>query len=161
MTEAALGVDAGALRRLVDEAEIRQLSVSYALATDAIGTGDLAQGRDLYRRTFTADAQISAGKSAPVSGPDGWAEYVTAALSGYTATQHLIGTIDVTFNNGGDSPPRSATMSTYLCATHERTPGGEIYVVLGTYSDELVRTPAGWRIARRTLTVTSTERRHA
>jgi hypothetical protein len=52
-------------------------------------------------------------------------------------------------------------MTTYLHATHERSPGGDIHIVVGTYMDDVVRTDIGWRIAKRTLAFTSTElRRH-
>jgi hypothetical protein len=46
-----------------------------------------------------------------------------------------------------------ATSQCYLQAQHVRagTPGGDTFVVVGRYSDELVRTEDGWRIAVRWL----------
>jgi hypothetical protein len=46
-----------------------------------------------------------------------------------------------------------ATADCYLISQHIRqgTPGGDHYLLGGRYSDRVVRTPAGWRIAHRTL----------
>lgn len=159
MTDVVDVAEAAARRRAVDEAATRQLAVNYALATDALGRGEQEYGRALYQRTFTPDAQIKAGSSPTCTGPDAWADYVTRALSASTATQHLIGTINVNFDPTPDGRARTGTMTTYLCASHERSPGGDISVVLGTYVDEVVSTDAGWRITRRTPAITSSELR--
>jgi hypothetical protein len=154
---------AASSQQFVDEAEIQKLTVNYAKATDALGTGDAAQvaaGRELYRRTFTADAQVKAGESPTLTGPDAWADYVMEALSRYTTTQHLVGSIDVQLDPPqGASESSTGKMTSYLHATHESEPGGNLWIVLGTYVDEVVRTPEGWRISRRTLVFTSSETR--
>lgn len=143
---------ATAVERYVDEAQIRQLSVDYALATDAVGRGATADARAIYRRTFLADApvMVAGDEKSLRRGPDGWADYVESVFrdNGYDATQHLIGTIDVQLD-GSDR----ARMSSYLHATHRIAASKALSVVLGTYVDEVVRTPDGWRIARRTLSV--------
>ena len=76
----------------------------YGGATDLLGLIDdptgLAEGREIYRRIFTTDAKITTGthpipdETTPLrTGPDEWADYVTAALGErYRTTQHLIGT---------------------------------------------------------------------
>lgn len=154
---------AAILQQLVDEAEIRKLTVNYAKATDALGTGDAEQvafGRELYRKTFTADAQVKAGESPTLTGPDAWADFVMEALAQYTTTQHLVGSIDVQLDlPQGAAQAETGRMTTYLHASHELEPGGNIWIVLGTYVDEVVRTPEGWRISRRTLGFTSSELR--
>jgi len=148
------GVDhASALRA---EADITALSVCYALGTDAIGRGDLQEGRRLYRECFTDDAII--GASFPGAdpnnppdlvaiGPDGWADIVNDVFSsaGYLATQHQVSNFVV------DVKGDKATMSTYLTATHVLDPAGSIDLAHGTYVDEVVRTSKGWRIKKRTL----------
>jgi hypothetical protein len=158
MGEVTVGVGRD-VQRLVDEAAIRQLSVNYALATDAIGRGEIEHGREVYRRTFTRDAHIRAGVAPVHVGPDAWVTFVHSVLSKYTVTQHLIGTLDVVLDQSDGGPPSSATMTTYLHASHVLMPGGIITVVLGTYFDDVIRTPDGWRIARRTLITVSSETR--
>ena len=72
------------LQRLTDIEDIRQLTVNYARATDALGSGDagqMASGRELYRLTFASDAKVQAGESDVIIGPDAWADYVAEALS--------------------------------------------------------------------------------
>jgi hypothetical protein len=145
------------LNRLADESDIRQLTVNYALATDALGRGEHDFGLALYEATFTADAPIQAGTSPTLIGPEAWAEFVETALTPFSATQHLLGTINVILGSGNN--PSAATMTTYLHATHEFAPGGNILVVLGTYFDDVVRLKEGWRISKRTLVFTSVELR--
>ena len=151
------------LQQLADIEEIRQLTVNYAKATDALGSGDadrMAMGRELYRKTFASDAKVNAGDSDVFVGPDAWADYVGDALAAFSSTQHLVGTIDVTLGESTDgNPANTGVMSTYLSATHEYKPEGDLWIFLGTYDDEVVRTPQGWRISQRTLVNTSSEMR--
>jgi SnoaL-like domain len=46
-----------------------------------------------------------------------------------------------------------ATAYCYLISQHIRqdTPGGDHYLLGGRYTDHVVRTPDGWRIAHRTM----------
>ena len=46
--------------QLENEAAIRQLTICYALGTDALGAGDVDKGKALYRDCFTEDAPIAA-----------------------------------------------------------------------------------------------------
>lgn len=138
---------------LQDAAEIRQLTICYALGTDAIGAGDVDKGKALYTDCFTDDAPIAAffpnGQGTKRTGPDAWADFVKEIFreNKYTATQHLIGTIDVNIDHKtGDA----ANMTSYLHATH-LLPNGSINVANGTYEDEVVKTGTGWRIRKRTL----------
>ena len=75
-----------------------------------------------------------------------------AALEPLDASQHLLGNHVVTVD--GDE----ARSQCYLQAQHVRsgTPGGDNYIIAGTYTDELRRGTDGWKIARRRLTVTWT-----
>ena len=151
------------LQQLADIEEIRQLTVNYAKATDALGTGDadrMAVGKELYRNTFASDAKVNAGDSEVFIGPDAWADYVGEALAAFSSTQHLVGTIDVKLGESIDGGPAdTGTMTTYLSATHEYAPEGDLWIFLGTYLDEVTRTPQGWRISQRTLVNTSSEMR--
>lgn len=143
-------------KRLSDRAEIAELTYCYAEGTDAIGRGDLAAGKQIYKDCFTADAVVAAYfPGADPNGPpglsaigtDAWADAVEGVFSGngYVATQHLLGNvrIDLEGNHG--------TMSSYLSATHVVDPAGAVELAHGTYVDTVVRTPQGWRISKRTL----------
>ncbi|MBQ73753.1 MAG: hypothetical protein CMQ20_01870 [Gammaproteobacteria bacterium] len=145
------------LEQLIAEAELRRLTTNYAIATDALGSGDpdrQSSGRALYHEVFAPDARISAGESEEYIGPDAWADYVGTALETFSTTQHLVGTIDIELT-GKDT----ARIATYLSATHEYEPRGTLWIVLGTYDDEAALTPSGWRITKRHLTMTSSEER--
>lgn len=144
-----------ALQRLADEAEIEKLTYCYAEATDTIGRGDLEGGRALYQKCFTPNAVVAAyypgddpnGPPSLISGPSEWAdvaqnEFVTA---GYVSTQHLNGNVVVKVQGN------TGTMKTYLQATHVLEPNSAVEVAHGWYDDIVVRTPQGWKIAKRTL----------
>ena len=142
--------------RVTDEARIHRLTVNYALGTDAIGRNDKATGLAYYARTFTDDVHIMVA-GAPTTlriGPVAWAEFVDGVFrsSGYDATQHLIGTVDVTFPRGANGE-NEARMSSYLHATHHKQDGSANFIVLGTYVDKVIRQHGKWRIAERTLSV--------
>lgn len=152
-----------------DEAAIRRLSHNYALGTDAIGVGnfttglghDAAAGIPFYEETFTADFVFKlflAGNPNPVvtvTGIPQWATFVKNAFEGskYRATQHLLGTVVVDLAPGN----HTASMSSYLTATHVRPPAASSdnlernSIFVGTYVDRVVRNRGEWRIAERAL----------
>ena len=138
---------------LQDEAAIRQLTICYALGTDAIGAGDVGKGKALYKDCFTEDAPIAAffpdGQGTERTGPAAWADFVNEIFrdNKYTATQHLIGTINISIDH---TTGKTASMTSYLHATH-LLPNGSVNIANGTYEDEAVKTEAGWRIRKRTL----------
>ena len=70
------------------------------------------------------------------------------ALTPLDASQHLIGTILVDVDPGGER----ATASSYFQAQHVRhgTEGGELLAIAGTYRDELARIAGRWQITHRT-----------
>ena len=135
------------------ESAVRQLAVNYALGTDAIGRSEPETGRDLYRRTFTTDADISIAGSEDTRrrGPDEWVEFVEGTFRARDdqQTQHLIGSINVVLNDHG-SGALTADMSSYMHASH-RSPNGDVQIVLLTYVDHVIQAEGGWRIAKRTL----------
>jgi hypothetical protein len=147
-------------RDTTDDAAIRQLSINYALGTDSISAGDVPTALDFYHRTFSDDAVITAGfdRTAPAlvaNGPDAWAAVVENAFQPYSATQHLLGTINVVFDNRRGN---SATMTTYLHATHVfKAPDMSLLTVLGTYYDTVQQSRRAWRIVNRFLLFKSFE----
>lgn len=139
------------LQRILDEADIRQLSINYGLGTDAIGRRDKAAGIALYQATFTEKAAIQVGGADSTArlGAVAWAGYVDEHFRSrnYKASQHLLGTINVVVA----ADRQSAEMTSYLHATHVVDGVPRVFIALGTYVDAVVMTPAGWRIAQRTL----------
>ncbi len=156
--------DSDRLREALARQEIMELRHAYGIATDLIGTNEeanVAAGRAIYQRIFAADARIGAAGIDPVSGPEAWVEVVSKALAPYAATQHLIGTQQV---SGLQMPDQSgaggrARMSSYLQAWHSKA-NDDLWLYMGTYEDELVYTDAGgWQIASMMLHQTAADYR--
>ncbi|WP_414513375.1 nuclear transport factor 2 family protein [Nostoc sp. PCC 9305] len=132
------------------ELEIQKLTSCYALGTDAIGRGNLQEGKNIYRDCFTQDSVLTAifpdGATQTNYGTDSWADFVYSVFqgNGYTATQHLMGTINISVQNN------QATMTSYLHATHKRSETS-IDVANGTYEDQVVNRNGRWKIRNRTL----------
>ena len=150
----------GDLRAWRDRMEIGALAVSYAYAADALCRGDVDEGRQIIESCFTKDVVFefcmpSDDPSAPpVStwiGPDTWIERVREGFAdiGYTATQHHVGNVLISLH--GDT----AIMKCCLTATHVVDWSTSIVYATANYTDHVVRTAQGWRIARRRLGVTS------
>jgi SnoaL-like domain len=133
------------------KSEIEKLAVCYALGTDAIGRGDIQVGKNIYQDCFTTDAKITAifpdgVTTATRFGTNDWADFVASVFqgNGYVATQHLMGTFNITINGN------TATMTSYLNATHKRS-DTSIDIANGTYEDEIIQQNGRWKIRRRTL----------
>jgi hypothetical protein len=132
------------------EFEIQQLASCYALGTDAIGRGNLLEGKNIYQKCFTQDAVLTAifpdGASETRYGTNSWADFVYSVFqgNGYQLTQHLMGTINISVQGN------QATMTSYLHATHKRSETS-IDVANGTYEDQIVRKNGQWQIRNRTL----------
>ncbi len=130
------------LQELIDKQEIAELLYTYATGLDS---------RDwvLLGSVFTEDgiADYSHMELGVNEGRAAIVDLCRTTLINFDATQHLIGNPLVTLD--GDR----ATARCYFQAQHRLVgaPGGDNFIVAGTYEDELVRTPGGWRITRRTL----------
>lgn len=127
-----------AMSRLDDVHAIEQLLYRYAVAIDT-------QDVDALDAIFTPDARLDmsvAGTTTPAE----YREKARRVLAGLDATHHLIASPIVEVD--GDT----ATAHCYYQAQHvlNGCEGGPLLMVGGWIDDELVRTPEGWRIARRT-----------
>ena len=126
-----------------DLIEITQLLYRYARAID---------GKDwkALERIFTPDARIhyAVERGAELRFPE-LGPWLARAMAIFKATQHVI--TNPLVELAGDR----ARATSYLTGTHvqvRRADGAQVLTTEGsTYSDELVRTPEGWRIAARKL----------
>jgi hypothetical protein len=133
-----------ALQQLVDRQAIVDLTVAYTYALDT-------KDWDALDRVFTPDA--TAFLTEELIGREAIKARVRRALEGLDVSQHLIGNHEIDI--AGDR----ATGRCYLQAQHVRdaAPGPPNFIVAGRYDDRSVRTPDGWRIERRELTIMWTE----
>jgi 3-phenylpropionate/cinnamic acid dioxygenase small subunit len=125
------------VQRLIDRQEIADLCVRYTFALD---TKDWA----LFESCFT-DAPAFVHPGGRLEGFEAILARSRGALESLDSSQHLLG--NVVAEVDGDT----ARATSYFQAQHVRigTPGGETYIVAGSYTDTLARTPAGWKIAER------------
>lgn len=128
------------LRRLLDRQEIFDPCVRYTRALDA-------KDWELLRNCFIAEA-VFVHPGGRLTGWDAILARTSAALDPLDVTQHLLG--NVTCEVDGDV----ANTLCYFHAQHVRhgTPGGDTYIIAGSYADRTHRTPGGWRIAERVQT---------
>ena len=136
------------LQDLSDRAEITEILYRYATALDE-------SHREFLSDVFLPDAlfEIGAGVGA-YHGPGEIADVVLEFLGGLEASQHII--TNPVIELDGDT----ARSRCYLHAQHympDQRTGGNTLEIGGTYHDELVRAPNGWRIRHRRLEVTWTD----
>jgi ketosteroid isomerase-like protein len=130
------------VQALLDERDVTRLCYRYGTALDT---------RDwpLLRTCFTEDAVAVYEGLGESDGYPAIEQACQGALGPLDRSQHLIGNVTVELD--GDT----ATAQCYLQAQHVRagTPGGDLYIIAGRYSDRAVRTPEGWRFTRRHLAI--------
>lgn len=126
-----------------DEVAVWQLATRYAQALDDRDFAALGE-------VFAADAVMDFAHIGEVAGPESIGQICAQALAPLDASQHLVGSHVIEVD--GDR----ATARCYFQAQHVRVgaEGGDNYLVAGTYRDEVARRSEGWRIVRRTQTVT-------
>lgn len=155
------------LRALADRAEIIDVACRYTWALDTKRFDDLDD-------VFLPDATGQLGSPAILDGRPAIKERIRTALSPLDVSQHLVGSHEVVLDPGD---PDRATHRCQLHAQHVRSAAADElaaavgagesvpveaqaapmqFIVAGIYDDRFVRTPEGWRIEHRTLTVTWT-----
>jgi 3-phenylpropionate/cinnamic acid dioxygenase small subunit len=129
--------DAETARRLTDRQQITELCARY---TTALDTRDW----DLLESCF-APSPVFTHPGGRLEGWPAILERTRAALTPLTATQHLLGTIVAEVDGN------AARSVCYFQAQHIRTgtPGGDTYIIAGSYADTLIRTADGWKITER------------
>lgn len=73
--------------------------------------------------------------------------FAAQGLDGWTARQHISPNHQVVFD---DSDPDAAICHSYMYAQHYKkdAPGGDFYLMRGSYDNHVVRTGQGWKISR-------------
>jgi hypothetical protein len=130
------------IQTVMDRLEIYDLQTRYSMAIDAGCYDDLD---DLFLPDVVADY----GALGELRGVEAVKDACRDALEPLTVAQH------VNANHWADLDGDTARAGCYFRVHQHRegTPGGEHFAMGGRYDDDVVRTPDGWRIARRTLRV--------
>ena len=129
----------------LDRQAVVDLTIAYTWALDR-------HEFELLRDVFLPDATARLGGTEH-DGIESIIGRISGALGPLDDSQHIISNHQVAID--GDT----ATSRCYLHAQHVRAAadGSPNFIVAGRYEDDLVRTPAGWRIKRRVLTTMWTE----
>lgn len=124
---------------LADEAQIADVLVRYATGIDF-------KDWELFRTCWTDDVDADYGDVGRFTGADALTDLMARIHGGMGPTYHRLSNIAVTVD--GDR----ATARSYVHALLMAIPDDAASWVeaIGHYDDEVVRTPDGWRIARRT-----------
>jgi hypothetical protein len=125
------------VQRLIDRQDIADLCARYTFALDR-------KDWSLLQSCFT-DTPVFVHPGGRIEGFEPILARSRGALERLDASQHLLGNVVVEVD--GDA----ARSTCYFQAQHVRagTPGGDTYIIAGSYTDTLTRTPSGWKIAER------------
>src|ERR1700733_4096785 len=128
-------------RRLEDRTQISEQVIKYALAVDR---RDWTMFGDCFTDHVTA--RFGDGPPSDLS-RDELVTFVSNALDGFDATQHLSPNHVIEFD-GGD--PDRAICFSYMYAQHllKGSESGDYYLLRGSYDNHMLRTSGGWRIER-------------
>jgi SnoaL-like domain len=127
------------VQRLTDRQEIADLCARYMFALDRKDWSLLA--------TCFTDAPVFIHPGGHADGFSAILARARGALEPLDASQHLLGNVLLDVDVDADS----ARATCYFQAQHVRagTPGGDMYIIAGSYTDTLTRTADGWKIAER------------
>jgi hypothetical protein len=129
------------IRRLEDRALISEQVFKYAIGVDR-------RDWEMFAGCFTdpvhADFSES-GVPATDFPRDALVDLVRVPLSAFTATQHISPNHVIEFD---DNDPDRAVCYSYMYAQHylEGSVGGDFFLLRGSYTNRMRRTPDGWRI---------------
>ena len=127
------------LNAIIDKFEIQELLTAYAHAIDSCALEELD---DL----FTEGAEIDYTATGGIKGSlEDIKPFLRSALPMFKATQHFV-TNPLIVLSGDSATSRSLLFNTM---TMEQDSGLQTLLIGAWYNDELVRTDAGWRIAKR------------
>ena len=120
-----------------DDRAISALLVSYGCAIDR-------RDWEKLRGCFSDDCECDYGSFGKWTGPGAITTYMRQAHADIGATLHRISNIEIAIE-GGKAQARSYVDALLMPINA----GGPVHHGIGHYEDQLIRTGAGWRIARR------------
>jgi len=129
------------IQRIEDRNAIIDLVVGYAVAIDE---GDWTAFGAMLTDPVHIDFS-EAGLPAADFPRDRFVGFASAALDGWTARQHISPNHRVVLD---ETDPDKATCFSYMYAQHYKkdAPGGDFYLMRGSYDTKLTRTAEGWKI---------------
>ncbi len=131
------------LRVTVDDVAIRGLVSAYA---DVVNRREWSELESL----FVADAPVTIDlrdrDPMEIEGSLALGEFIGGAIERFAFFEFVALNVRVGFPAGADAD--RATVRTYMCELRQDH-DGEFSRAFGLYQDEVVRTPSGWRFARR------------
>jgi hypothetical protein len=131
------------LRQLEDRTQISEQVIRYAMGVDR---RDWVMFAGCFTDPVYADFSGGGVPAATFSRADLVAR-ISAVLNGFTVTQHLSPNHVIELDA---ADPDRAVCYSYMYAQHllEGAGGGEFYLLRGSYTNHMLRTPEGWRIER-------------
>lgn len=131
------------IQRLEDRDAIIDVVITYAVSIDK---ADWVA----YASTMTDPVHVDfseAGLPAADFPLDQFIGFAAQGLDGWTARQHISPNHQVALD---DTDPDSATCYSYMYAQHYKkgAPGGDFYLMRGSYDHHMVRTADGWKITK-------------
>ncbi len=130
------------VQRLIDESDLRDLIHRYAFGLD---NEDWELWRSVFTDIVTIDmTDYQPGRPVRPGVADRVVAGIQALFAGLDGSQHFIGSHRYVID--GDK----ATITAHMRAEHWMTTGkgSDRYTMYGTYTDEAVRTPEGWKLER-------------
>jgi hypothetical protein len=122
-----------------DVAAIQNAKARYCKAVDQLAEDPVSAGRE-FRAVFLPDVVGDYGYE-PLHGVEALSDFLCNAIASNSEWRlHMLHSPLVEVD--GDRATGDWTVMVYL-----KRPGGAVDMLLGRYSDELRRTPDGWRLA--------------
>ncbi len=128
------------MSELQDRQDVSDLLIRYATGIDR-------RDWDLFRMVFTPDCQLDYGEIGVWDGVEAVTEFMDVAHREAGYLMHRISNIVIDLQ--GDRAVTRCYVDAWIMAADNNSGGVN---AKGFYDDEIVRTEAGWRIARRVFT---------
>jgi len=132
------------IQGLIERQKIVDVFNRYAMGVDL-------KDRDLYLSCFAPKIELDMIGMTGTQTAEEWVDRALDLVGNYQATQHLISNHVIEID--GDTAHGTA----YLQAQHFNPEPGKSLLLGGYYANDFVRSAAGWRISKLTLTSTWTE----
>jgi hypothetical protein len=128
---------------VVDRFEIIELAFSYSSAASRQNAGDM--GKTFIKDGRLGGVAVLVGQGdVDIVGAEAISKFFAPLFANFDFIHHTSQPLDIMVD--GDK----ATAKTMIIEW-ARPKGGQLMMVMGDYLDEVVRTEAGWRFARRVL----------